>query len=398
MTVSQKALIGASFEDQRLLEAILELGVTRDDFTAECKLLWIDIEKMYAKGIPVTVGKAYERVPEFIDLIEECTENSPKTESQTIYFADSVKREALLRKAHGLILEAQDFIETANADNAEEVIAEIQKQWIDLRINKVDDKAIHEHIGEFIQQCDEGEIGVIPWFLTSLQERYGKLVEEFIVVHAQPSVGKTAFVVQWMTYLHRNGYKAALASLESSKKGIAPRFLSHIGQVNTLLMKNGNGFPDDKKKAQKAFDEAKELAFNVKDGHMTDGQLMAWCKIQKQNGVQIIFIDNLRHIDSVTKYDSEVRKFMEISLAVKRIRDELGIPVVLLHHSNEDGDVGWSKDIKKDVDALIYLDKREGEYGAFVDKVDFVFQKGRDTGTFTIETLFQKDMQTYREI
>lgn len=383
--------------DSNLLEVALELGVDRNDFVGANAAIWSDIEKMYATSIPVTMMKLFERMPEYINEIEDCANCASVTESQTLYFSDSVKRETLLRNARRLILEAQDFIESANADNAEEVIAEIQKQWIDLRITRVDDKEIHEHIGDFIEDCEKGELGVVPWFLPSLRKRYGRLTEEFIVLHAQPSVGKTAFVVQWMTYLHRNGYKAALATLESSKKGIAPRFLSHIGQVNTLLMKNGNPFPDDNKRAKAAFMEAKELAFVVKDGAMTDGQLMAWCKIQKQNGAQIIFIDNLRHIDSVTKYESETRKFMEISLAVKRIRDELGIPVVLLHHSNEDGDVGWSKDIKKDVDALVYLDKQEGDYGSFTDRVDFVFQKGRDTGTFTIETLFQKDMQTYRE-
>jgi replicative DNA helicase len=328
-------------------------------------------------------------------FLSECVDACP-TAHFVDHYISSLKRETLLRRAASMLLDCQDQLQGATSDTAEEVIASLQKGWLDLRIDTPTADSLPDSMAEFIRQCKEGIAGVVPWFLPEIQQRYGKLTEEFVIIHSQPSIGKTALVIQWITYLHRIGFKSAFASLESSVRGIAPRFISHVAQVNSLLMKTGFCSTENMAKAEKSVQIVDDLKFCIRSGHMTDGQLMAWCRIQKQSGAQIIFIDNLRHIDTVSTYDSEIRKFMEISLSVKRIRDQLGIPVVLLHHSNEAGDVGWCKDIKKDADVIVYLDRRaENGGGQSVDLVDWVFQKGRDSGTFTIPTRFDKTVQTY---
>ena len=379
------------------LEDILDSGVTRNDFTLTCRAIWIEIETMFAAGIPIDLQKIAGRNIRGLEFkfLCDCIDACP-----TAHFVDhyivSLKRETLLRRAATMLLDCRDRIQEATSDTADEVIASLQKGWLDLRIDNPKAESLPDSMAEFIRQCKEGIAGIVPWFLPEIQQRYGKLTEEFVIIHSQPSIGKTALVIQWITYLHRIGFKSAFASLESSVRGIAPRFISHISQVNSLLMKTGFCSPANMAKAEESVKTVDDLKFCIRSGHMTDGQLMAWCRIQKQSGAQIIFIDNLRHIDTVTNYDSEIRKFMEISLSVKRIRDQLGIPVVLLHHSNEAGDVGWCKDIKKDADVIIYLDRTsENGGGQSIDLIDWVFQKGRDSGTFTIPTRFDKTVQTY---
>jgi len=365
-TNTQQAIIGyvlSDFTDG--FDGIMESGVAPSDFTGECKTIWMEIEKAYAENIPITQLKISDRLGAgFWDIVGDCCENGC-LDSDLQYNLDSLKRETLIRRSYDIILNAQDNIQTANCDNIEQIVADLQKDVINLHIEKPNDKPMHEHMGEFVEKCKEGTVGVVPWFFPALNRRCGKLVEEFIVVHAQPSVGKTAFIVQWATYLRRNGFNPAIVTLESPKKSLAQRFISHMGQVNTLFMKTGSSHPDDYMKAGRATREAEELGFNIRDG---------------------------------MNYESETRKFMEISLSVKRIRDHIGIPVVLLHHSNEDGRVGWAKDIEKDVDYLIYLERKDNTTGdKMCDNIDFVFQKGRDAGTFTLNTLFKKDMQTYHE-
>jgi len=397
---TQMALIGNTLApNSSKLDDILESGITRNNFTGKCRDVWIEIETMFCAGIPVDLTKMMGRKISGVDIefLSSCVDACPSS-AFVDHYIESLKRETLLRRAKSLLIDCEDRLSSATSDDAEELIADLQKGWLDLRVDNAAAETLAESMTEFIHQCKEGVAGVVPWFLPGVQQRYGKLTEEFIIIHAQPSVGKTALVIQWMTYLHRIGFKSAFASLESSVRGIAPRFVSHIAQVNSLLMKTGFCSPANMQKAEESVRTAERLKFCIKSGHMTDGQLMAWCRIQKQNGAQIIFIDNLRHIDTTAHYDNEIRKFMEISLSVKRIRDQLGIPVVLLHHSNEVGDVGWCKDIKKDADVIVYLERKaENGVGQGVDLVDWVFQKGRDSGTFTIQTRFDKTIQTYFE-
>ncbi len=397
MTETQKVLIGYVLTVDDGFDSIMESGISRNDFTGQCKYVWTEIERLYSENIPVTLSKVMERATGAFDLVIECAD-AGCVSSHSGYYVTSILRETLMRNASAAIEEARISVLEADCDNIEVVVADIQMKLIDLVIEKPEDKPLHEHMQGFVDDCKAGDYGIVPWFLPKLNAMCGKLVEEFVVLHAQPSVGKTAFIVQWATDLRRRGFNPAIATLESSKKSLAQRFISHLGQVNTLLMKTGRSFPDDYKKADKAILEAERLDFNVRDGVMTDGQLMAWAKIQKNNGADIIFIDNLRHIDSIKSFADETRKFMEISLSVKRIRDHIKIPVILLHHSNEDGDVGWCKDIKKDVDFLIYLERKDNGGVPNIDNVDFVFQKARDAGTFKIRTDFKKDMQTYHEV
>lgn len=401
MSDYQRQLIGITLDQySSCIEKILESGITRNDFTGELREIWSQVEKAFASGNQVSLVKIGEAMPNCYAELEDCFDKAPP-EAMLDAVIEDVKSESMIRKAKEAVMDAQEMLERCTTMNAKEAVADIQKSFLDLRVDVSQSMSLPDAMTNFIERCKDGNLGDVPWPIERIQKRYGNLSEEFIVIHALPSIGKTALVVQWMTYLSRLGIKSALASLESSVDSIAPRFMSHIGQVNSLRMKCGDLNPVSEKRALDAVERAKSYQqfMQIKDGHMTDGQLMAWCRIQKQNGAKIIFIDNLRHIDSVTKYESEVRKFMEISLAVKRIRDQIRIPVCLLHHSSEDGNIGWSRDIRKDVDIEIALERSEVTYGAEdIDDIIFNFKKARDAGCFAIESKFDKQHQTYREI
>ncbi len=397
MSEFQKSLIGASImQHDSQAPAILEAGITRNHFTGEARIAWASIECMIADGKPLNLLTLCEEAKGRIDarFVEKCLDASLSA-AFTDYNIEQVKKETLLRQAKDAVEECRKQLSIATLDDAETILTDCQTRMLQI-VNAAPNKTVplHDHISNFVRQCEKGEAGVIPWPLESIANQYGKLLEEFIIIHALPSIGKTALVIQWITHLHGNGFKTAFASLESSARAIAPRFLSHVGQIDTLRMKRGYVPPQTRQKAEKAVQKVSELGIVIKDGHMTDSQLAAWCRIQKQAGAQIIFIDNLRHIDSSRTFQDETRKFMEMSLAVKRIRDQLRIPIVLLHHSNENGAVGWSRDIVKDADIILSLEK-DGGLGAGVDKINFTFQKHRDGGTCTIPFVFNKPFQTF---
>jgi len=397
MSEFQKSLIGAAiFPHGSKAVVILEAGITRNHFTGDVRAAWEAVERIIAKGAPLNLLTLSEAVRGRLNacFVEECLDACPSAEF-TLYNIEQVKKETLLRQAKEAAEVCRKQLQAATLDDAEVVLSDCQTRMLNLNPANIEQAVpLEDCISEFAEQCEAGTVGVIPWPMDAITNHYGRLQEEFIIIHALPSVGKTAFVIQWLCHLHRNGFKTAFASLESSKRAIAPRFLSHLGQVDTLQMKRGYISTDTRRKVEQAKQEARELKLSIKDGHMTDSQLATWCRIQKQAGAQIIFIDNLRHIDSAKKFQDETRKFMEMSLSVKRIRDQLHIPVVLLHHSNENGAVGWSRDLVKDADILLAM-QNDGEIGDGTDKIDFIFQKHRDGGTSTVSSAFIKPFQTF---
>jgi len=58
-------------------------------------------------------------------------------------------------------------------------------------------------------------------------------------------------------------------------------------------------------------------------------------------------------------YTSRIDMMADMSVRLKQLRDDTGLPVVVCHHSNTSDDVSWSSDVRRDADMLIFL--REDE-------------------------------------
>jgi hypothetical protein len=143
----------------------------------------------------------------------------------------------------------------------------------------------------------------------------------------------------------------------------------------------------------------------ISDAQATAEQLIAWGIAEKRAGSRLLIVDNMKHIRTTSKYNSLPELFRELSLKAKRLRDETKLPVIMLHHTNEDGDVSWSKDIKRDVDILITMTKDEdlsvtpavpGDQA--IDFVRFKIDKNRDgQAGLSVPVRFRKEIQTFVE-
>ena len=78
----------------------------------------------------------------------------------------------------------------------------------------------------------------------------------------------------------------------------------------------------------------------------------------------MLVLDNTRHIRRGNSSESRVEWMGSLSARLKQLRDDTGVPLLVLHHAtkpNEHGkeDVSWSSDIRRDADCLVFL--REDE-------------------------------------
>lgn len=220
------------------------------------------------------------------------------------------------------------------------------------------DESIEDLAEQFITDCEEGNVGHLPWWCDEWTKKMGKLSSELMIIHAPRSTGKTAIMCQHMVHAHNNGHRVPLASIEMLKKEIAPRFISHVGRVNTFTMRT-RGFitGDEKQRAADATEKIRALNLSVREGHATIDDIRSWAYAEHQKGgVDAIYIDNLLSIsDGGKQYQSKTVMYDDFIRKFRDLRDELKVPIIILAHPNSEGSIAWSKDVENFADVILYL-------------------------------------------
>lgn len=203
----------------------------------------------------------------------------------------------------------------------------------------------------------------------TLTSQCGRITDEVCWLMAGPSVGKTALALAWACdAVEFDQAEIHYIGLEDGGK---PRKL-----INRMLMRL-LGKPTDRMTVQEADQcrrylemlQACGLTLTSKPNSIE--KIRAYCTMlsrrldaEAKDGTRkkaMVFVDNLRHVRTGKNYDGEMQRFMALSLEFKHIRDDTGIPIVILHHTNEEGKTGWSRDIDKDSDMTIKLSRSQEE-------------------------------------
>lgn len=271
-------------------------------------------------------------------------------------------------------------------------------------------KKLEEHVSDWLDSCIRGECGTFPFWCHEWDMRLGKLSDEIIILHAPKSSGKTSLAIQWIVRGAREGYKMSFASIETTTERISPRFAAQIGEVNALLMRIRPPTNNEEKRTREAICDLSKLGISIRDGDMTINDIKAWAAIEKSNGADALMIDNLLSIKADRKYESKTIMYDSFLREIRGIRNRLKIPIIIIAHPNQEGQVAWSRDVENFADIIIYLMevRNEGWNSPFFGKIEknntlgrhicAAFQKNRD-GIRPLATLdFAAEIQTFKHI
>jgi replicative DNA helicase len=208
----------------------------------------------------------------------------------------------------------------------------------------------------------ETENLLLDWPVRAITDAIGRMRNEYIWIVAQPSIGKTAFVLAILSHLAQQGHKVSLASLESDAESIAGRLISSTAPMSTLNLRQGKATPEEIAQAREAADKISDNIM-VTDGAMTVDAAVAWGKAQVRAGSRLLVFDNTRYLE-VRGESNRVERMAIMSTRLKRLRDQTGVPILVLHHSTMDEKTGkdrssWSSDPERDCDVMIFLRDNE---------------------------------------
>ena len=351
-------VIGSILLDHTRLDR--DLNLQPDDFyDHKNKILWQVFNQMRAEGKNLDVISIKEEL-QTNDLLSQVggenylldCQDSTIVPSSSGHYASIVREKSQLRKEIGII---SDGLETAY--KGESCVSDVMSNLAAISIDEQDDKTLYEHAKKYIKDCKDGNVGHFNWFCPAWDMKLGRMGSELAIWHASRSTGKTALMLQTIVQAHIKQQRVPLASIEMLRKELAPRLLAHIGNMNTFWMRSrGHITRDEEERANKAAEDLRVLDLCVRDKGMTIDDIRSWAIIEHRKGADAIFIDNLLSIsDGGKQYQSKTIMYDDFIRKFRDLRDILKIPIIILAHPNQDGNVAWSKDVENFADQILFL-------------------------------------------
>lgn len=174
-----------------------------------------------------------------------------------------------------------------------------------------------------------------PWW--SLTELLNGLMPGFHVLGARTSVGKTSFALQLVRFFAERGCRVGFDSLDMNTRSFVDRFIAESARVS--LYKANFGWADGGDMARIEAAAAKVRAWPVDPIVEYDvDRLMNWCRVRKSaKALDVLFVDfvqllSYRGSDRAT----DTGRMTRVSKTLKRIANELDIPVIGLSQLNRD--------------------------------------------------------------
>ncbi|MCK9547623.1 MAG: replicative DNA helicase [Sphaerochaeta sp.] len=231
--------------------------------------------------------------------------------------------------------------------------------------------------------------------------------QEFIIVGARPSIGKTAFALSMtLNMIIKKRYRVGFFSLEMSATSLMERLLTGHSRVDFSHIRKATLRGSELSSIIDASSALYDAELYIQDTpNMKLMELRAQARRMKlEHDVQVIFVDYIGLIDA--EADSRVPRHEQISIisrSLKQLARELDIPVVVLSQVGRqaDGvepklaDLRDSGSIEQDADVVILLhrdvtktrtDDEEERRRNNIQETKIIMAKNRngETGIFSL--------------
>jgi len=383
----ERATLGSLLEDGEAVAAAIQQHLHPDDFYSRANMrIFEAIISLDIKGLRADIQTVVQELKQ-LGKLEEAGGASYVSSLTTVipssanidYYAQMVKdysiKRSLLKIASKIGVIVHD-----ESKEAREALESVQQHIFELS----DDRniAASRKIGEVLKETfdiiDNARKSKNP--LTGIPSGFDKLDQyttgfqrdEFIIIGARPSVGKTALALNMAAHIafHKK-IPVAFFSLEMPDRMLVQRLISSEAMVQAQNLRSGFLSSGDYKKIIDIMGIIYEAPFYIVD--MPNMKLLELRtqarKLRSQQQVEIIFIDYLGLIGHDIRTMQRYEQISEISRSIKSLARELHIPIVVLCQLNRDAQ--WevptlanlrdSGSIEQDADLVMFLNREQSK-------------------------------------
>lgn len=318
------------------------------------------------------------------------------TQAITTNFREYVNRlkDLKIKRELHLLAEKIMFSDLTGDETSEEAEREIFK--IRENTSTAEFSEIQDLMAEALEEIEssqtvEGRVGLETGFTNLDLLTDGLQKQDYILIGARPSMGKTALALNITSQIALKGKKVAFFSLEMSKKQVAKRLILSESLVNDTLVKKRELNNHHYEKMTSIANTLSRSNIYINDtGSLTVAQMKSMCrKIKRTKGLDLVVIDYLQLIRS-REGNGRREQVEAVSRDLKVMAKELNVPLIVIsslsraNESRQDkrpilSDLRETGQIEFDADLIMFL-HRENYYNKEADPhhAELIIAKARN--------------------
>lgn len=247
-----------------------------------------------------------------------------------------------------------------------------------------------------------------PWKSLNAILRGGIRPGELAILAARPSVGKSAFALNFAWSVACSGKKALFNSLEMDRSMLIDRLVSNVGNIDVGRFREGTT-PDERLRAKMIADSMRGRPLVVYDSTaVTVGDIRHRIRIAQRGKAEVglVVVDYLQLLTARERSSSREREVAEMSRALKCIAGDLGVPLLVLAQLNRRSeeakrgpllsDLRESGAIEQDADIVIFLHQARQSWHAD-EPIEVIVAKGRSSGVGKTHLIFHRRFQRFMD-
>ena len=350
-------------------------------------MIFAAILGLHREGRPVDAVTVYERLEAERQTarvgtwteVAELASKAPHA-ANAVYHAQIVA--ALAAKRRAIVL-AQDVLGRAYDPGVthDELQEFCERAFFDLGETRAasDSMPIKDQLIEVLERLErrrQGEVLGVGTGLVDLDRILGPIeAGTYVVIGARPSMGKTAFAIEFSLRLAAFGIPSVFASLEMGTREIAERILINRSRVPGEKIRSGHYGDDDMARFDGVYQAVKTQApiHLLRNGATSVGRIASVCRRLiriEQRKPEVLFIDYLQLLEPENSRVERHQQVQEMSRQLKLLAGRLGIVVVVLSQINRSAearedhrprmsDLRESGAVEQDADMVLMLYRPE---------------------------------------
>jgi replicative DNA helicase len=219
----------------------------------------------------------------------------------------------------------------------------------------------------------------------------GFALDEFIIIPARPSTGKTSKMIDLIKRDIRSKLSIGVATCEMKESKIIKLLAGNMSGVDV----NKWDMKMLKKEEEARFIQAMEKIYDselyLTQEHFFEKIVMNYKMMVKKYGIKKFYIDHMHHISKYQKFASTIEFYMTMMLTFKAMARQYGVPIILLAQLNRESDKGegrrprkedikWCGDAEQIADIVVLLHtKHKAVDGDFSRRIiELIIDKNRN--------------------
>ena len=348
---AQNSVIGSALIDDRAA-AIVLAETEESDYSGACRTVFNAIKEIYSQGKPLDpVVVASLLGPDYRQFIMQLMEMTP-TAANLQYYITLCKEQARVLALREI---GKQLAEAENTEKAREYLEAANGCMVSRQ--RYRSVTMADALMAFMDSYNERP-SFLSWPFPGFSDHLRVKPGRFILIGAEPSVGKTAFSLQCAWHWAKTR-KVGFFSLETDKETLTERLLANLLQLplNAIMERKLTELEHNRFCAAVGELAQSKLEFVPASG-MTTADIRA--KVQ-ECGYEVIVIDYLQLMKA--RGGSRYEQVTSISLDLHTIAQTLGVTVVALSqlsrsaddHTPRNSDLRESGQLEQDADVIMMM-------------------------------------------